>query len=314
MSPQADWPLISIVTPTLNRAAMIGTAIESVLSQDYPNVEHIIVDAASTDGTGQVLARYPHLHVIVETDRGVYDGLNKGIRAARGEVIGHLNSDDAYLPGAFFAAAERFAQDPEIDVVSGGASVSIVAGDGKHQVIRRFDAPEDRQLGFASGTTGAPLVNARFFRRRVYQRLGLYDHTLRVAADRDFLIRAALAGLKTAAVDAVVYDYLSHPGSLTMSGDHVDYAQSYGELLRLAERYMDDRLVPPELRERCLALHRDVARSASVALLVAHQWRIFNSIFWRGVRSDRFWLLRFGSLLVRRGVPAIMRRMIRPAP
>jgi glycosyltransferase involved in cell wall biosynthesis len=314
MSPQPDWPLISIVTPTYNRASMIGTAIESVVSQGYPKVEHIIVDAASTDGTAKFLARYSHLRVIVEADRGVYDGLNKGIRAASGEVIGHLNSDDAYLPGAFFQVAERFAADPEIDVVSGGASVSILAEDGKHQVIRRFDGPEDRKLGFASGTTGAPLPNARFFRRRVYERVGLYDHTLRVAADRDFLIRAALAGLKAAEIDAIVYDYLSHPGSLTMSGDHVDYAQSYGELLHLAERYMDDRLVPAELRERCLALHRDVARSASLTLLAAHQWRVFNSIFWRGVRSDRFWLLRFGSLLVRRGVPAIMRRMIRQAP
>jgi glycosyltransferase involved in cell wall biosynthesis len=91
---------ISIITPTLNRAAYLGEAIESVIAQDHPDVEHIIVDGMSTDGTVELLGRYPHLRVIREPDRSVYDGFNTGIRAAHGEVIMLLNSADLLPPGA----------------------------------------------------------------------------------------------------------------------------------------------------------------------------------------------------------------------
>ena len=78
-------PRLSIVTPCLNRAATIGAAIDSVLAQGEPGVQHIVVDGGSTDGTAEILARYPHLTVIREKDRNLYDAINKGLRAARGD-------------------------------------------------------------------------------------------------------------------------------------------------------------------------------------------------------------------------------------
>src|SRR3954469_24178325 len=112
---------ITIVTPTLNRADHLPMAIESVLQQGYDDVEHIVVDGMSTDGTVEVLARYPHLRVIREPDTGLWDALNKGIRAATGEVIGHLNSDDCYTPGAIDAVRAAFA--PDVEIVCGGAEI-----------------------------------------------------------------------------------------------------------------------------------------------------------------------------------------------
>ena len=79
-------PRLSIVTPCLNRAATIGAAIDSVLEQRHPSFEHIIIDGGSTDGTAEVLARYPHLTVIREKDRNLYDAINKGLRAVRGDL------------------------------------------------------------------------------------------------------------------------------------------------------------------------------------------------------------------------------------
>jgi len=115
-------PLLSIVTPCLNRAPLIGQAVESVQRQDYPRVEHIVMDGGSTDGTLEVLRRYPHLDVTSEKDRGLYDALNKAIQRARGEIVGHINSDDLYEPRVFGAVMRAFAAHPEADAVVGGAA------------------------------------------------------------------------------------------------------------------------------------------------------------------------------------------------
>src|SRR5689334_8323683 len=94
-------PLLSIITPCLNRSTYIADAVESVLKQDYHNFEHVIMDGGSTDPTLSILGRYPHLQVFSEKDQGMYHALNKGIAKVRGEVIALLNSDDVYEPGIF---------------------------------------------------------------------------------------------------------------------------------------------------------------------------------------------------------------------
>ena len=99
-------PTITTITPSLNRAKFIDEAIKSVLNQDYPHVEHIIIDGGSTDGTLDVLALYPNLKVISEPDQGIYDAINKGIRMAKGDIIGILNSDDYYEPNFFSELAD----------------------------------------------------------------------------------------------------------------------------------------------------------------------------------------------------------------
>ena len=96
-----DYHLISIITPCLNRANFIEEAIESVLDQISPNVEHIIMDVGSTDGTLELLNNYPHLRIISQPDRGMCEAFNKVIQIASGEVIGFLNTDDFNEPNVF---------------------------------------------------------------------------------------------------------------------------------------------------------------------------------------------------------------------
>ena len=106
-----QWPRISIVTPSFNQGHYIAATIDSVLAQQYPNVEHIIIDGGSTDTTLDVLRRYPHLHVISEPDRGHADALNKGFRLATGDIWSFLNSDDTLLPHALHRVAQEI--DPQ---------------------------------------------------------------------------------------------------------------------------------------------------------------------------------------------------------
>src|SRR5690242_19457333 len=105
----ADGPLVSIVTPSLNQARWLREAIESVRAQDYPHVEHVVVDGGSTDGTLEILREYDHLRWVSEPDRGQSHALNKGFQLATGEIFGWLNADDAYPPIAVSEAVAALA-------------------------------------------------------------------------------------------------------------------------------------------------------------------------------------------------------------
>ena len=112
-------PRISVVTPSFNQGRFIAQTIDSVVGQAYPNVEHIIVDGMSTDETPAVLARYPHLRVVREPDRGAAQAINKGFRLARGNILCYLNSDDTLLPGALHRVAQEIDPSRDRHVVTG---------------------------------------------------------------------------------------------------------------------------------------------------------------------------------------------------
>src|SRR5438132_2481089 len=113
---------ISVITPCLNRKNFVEDAIRSVLEQKSPDFEHWIIDGGSTDGTLELLAKYPHLKVLCEKDGGVYDALNKGICLASGEVVGFLNTDDQYAPGTF-GLVEATLERGQYLVCSGGSEI-----------------------------------------------------------------------------------------------------------------------------------------------------------------------------------------------
>ena len=113
------WPRISLVTPSFNQGRFIGETIESVLRQNYPNFEHIVIDGASTDETLEILGRYPHLRVISEPDSGQAEAINKGFRMATGDIWGFLNSDDTLMPNALKSVAGEMMSGRGRDIVMG---------------------------------------------------------------------------------------------------------------------------------------------------------------------------------------------------
>lgn len=120
-SGRAAKPKISIVTPTFNCAALLSQCIESVMAQGYENFEHIVVDGASTDGTAEVLRRYPHVNWVSEPDDGEAQALNKALSMVSGDIIGWLNADDRYIKGAFDAISNAAADNPDAHLFYGKA-------------------------------------------------------------------------------------------------------------------------------------------------------------------------------------------------
>ena len=290
-------PMISIITPCLNRVGFVEAAIESVLDQDYPKLEHIVVDGGSTDGTLDVLRRYEHVRLISEPDEGVYDALNKGIAMARGEIIGHLNTDDLYEPHVLSEVARCFVENPDADMVCGGATVFEEDAEGGTAVVAKYSERRDIALSVRNMTLGVPLSNARFVRKRFYDRVGVYDTRYRLAADRDFFLRAILAGASAVYLDRPVYRYCSHVGSLTIGTrghQRLDMVQEY---LTLAEQYLNGAETDKDLRRYCRRWHG--RETAFAALVELSRLRVGSAgrYIRRGWRHDLGWPLHLFTVL-----------------
>jgi glycosyltransferase involved in cell wall biosynthesis len=179
-----DAPLVSVVTPCLDQAAFVWEAIDSVRAQDYPNVEHIVVDAGSTDGTVDILRGYDHLRWVSEPDRGQSHGLNKGVALARGDIIGWLNADDAYTPHAI---SEGVAALRETTAGLVYADVTRIDDDGVNpRRIRsrgEFDLWTELNLGCG---IYSPAV---FFTRAAWDGVGGADEALHMTMDYDLWLR-----------------------------------------------------------------------------------------------------------------------------
>ena len=181
-----DLPLVTVVTPSFNQGRFIRDTIESVLAQDYPNVEYIIIDGASTDDTASVCAEYAdRLTFISEKDRGQSDAINKGFAMARGEIVAWLNSDDVFLPGAIGHVVSAFLREPDLGAVYGeGYQIDI---DGN--VKQRFSVTEPFNLWKLVYMSDYILQQTVFFRRDVFDEIGLLDRDLHYGMDWEILMR-----------------------------------------------------------------------------------------------------------------------------
>lgn len=186
---------ISVITVAYNSAATIRDTIESVLSQTHPDIEHIIIDGASEDGTMDVVNAYRDriATIVSEPDRGLYDAMNKGIQLATGDVVGILNSDDFYdSDRSVEIVAEEFAQSPNADVVFG--NVVFVREDDLQQVVRFYNAGRFRSWKLRFGWM--PPHTATFITKSAYEKSGLYSLDYDIAADYEMFVRLLLvAGL-----------------------------------------------------------------------------------------------------------------------
>jgi glycosyltransferase involved in cell wall biosynthesis len=294
---------ISIITASLNRKEFIRAAIESVLAQSYPDFEHWIIDGGSTDGTLAFLKQYPQLKVLSEPDRGVYDAWNKGIERASGDVVGFLNTDDQYMPGTFWLVNEALDQSPAL-VFSGGSEIYQRTSSGVDVEMHRYVDPRRYHLSVANVTLGLPNINARFFRRSVFEIIGVFNAEYKLSADREFLLRAAMVDISDCAREQLVYRYRWHAESLTMNSGKESLLAAFMEAILIAEIYSElattsraDRLTLLSWRRELLAtafMARAMIRPTQALELAVHE-----------ANEDPRWLLD----LLRCGTLAIGRRM-----
>jgi glycosyltransferase involved in cell wall biosynthesis len=177
---------ISIITATYNSARTVRDTLECIASQDYPDIEHIIVDGLSKDESLAIVAEYPHVaKVISEKDRGIYDAMNKGIGLATGEIIGILNSDDFYNNSSVLSKVAKLFEDPEIEAVYG--DLQYVSGRDVSKITRTWKAGSFSRNKFLYGWM--PPHPSFFVRKRVYEKVGLFNLNLRSAADYELMLR-----------------------------------------------------------------------------------------------------------------------------
>jgi glycosyltransferase involved in cell wall biosynthesis len=178
---------ISVVTAVFNSAKTIGPAIESVLGQCYPDVESVVIDGGSNDGTLSILDTYrSRLGILIsEPDKGIYDALNKGIQQCSGDVIGFLHSDDLFSDAEVVSKIAAVFADPSVDAVYG--NLLYVSHDDPDRVVRYWRAGEFSRERLGWGWM--PPHPTFYARRSVYERLGVFNTSYRIAADYDCILR-----------------------------------------------------------------------------------------------------------------------------
>lgn len=238
---------ISIVTLSFNQADFLEECLLSVRRQECENVEYIVVDPGSTDGSRDILARYADRidTQVLDPDRGPADGLNKGFSRATGDIFGYINADDRLVPGALAFVQRFFLDHPDEDVLCG--AIRIIDRHGRASVRARTSDPFNLAY-YAAGicTVGQ---QATFFRRRAFEKAGGFNSDNRISWDGELLVDMALSGARFATTAKILGDFRIYPTSIT--GSNKFREQSRVELERIAEK----------LRERGIALYSPLGRT-----------------------------------------------------
>jgi glycosyltransferase involved in cell wall biosynthesis len=184
-------PRITVITPSYNQGGYIGQTIESVLGQEYPNLEYIVVDGGSTDETLDVLRQYDgQLAWTSERDRGQSHAINKGLCRATGEIVAFLNSDDLYMPGALSRVGEFFARHPQASWLTGKCRIIDQHSKEIRKAITLYKSFWLRLRSYkALLVLDYVSQPATFWRRRVIDHVGFFDESLNYAMDYDYSLR-----------------------------------------------------------------------------------------------------------------------------
>lgn len=178
---------ITVITVSYNSAGTIADTVCSVANQTHPDVEHLVIDGRSTDGTVQVVEahRHPNLVLSSEPDKGIYDAMNKGLSRATGDVIGFLNADDFYADvDALARVAKAFEEDPRVDACYGDL---LYVTEDNQSVVRYWKSRPFVPGSFARGWS--PAHPTFYIRRSALERLGGFDLSYRLAADTELMMR-----------------------------------------------------------------------------------------------------------------------------
>lgn len=186
-----NFPNISIVTPSYNQAQFLERTILSVLNQNYPNLEYIIIDGGSTDGSVQIIKKYGKYlrYWVSEKDKGQADAINKGFQKSTGEILGWINSDDTYLPETFYKVVRNIKQNPYVDLIFG--NIYFIDESDKRIGELRFTEFDFNTLIYEGGNLHQ---TGTFWKKRIYDKVGGLNSNYKFCMDYDFFCRVAKVG------------------------------------------------------------------------------------------------------------------------
>lgn len=219
-------PLVSIITVVYNGVETIEQTIQSVINQSYKNIEYIVIDGASTDGTQLIIEKFRDslAYFVSEKDNGIYDAMNKGIKKAKGEIIGIINSDDWYELDAVEHIVEAFIELPNVHIVFG--DINLVENNGER---KKFNQPPFSHLWY---TMSIPHP-AAFVKRCVYEEYGAFDVSYKIAADFEVMNRLYNKKLQFAHVGIIVTNF--RLGGISNTKRDVCYVETNN----IIEKYFD---------------------------------------------------------------------------
>ena len=280
-------PRITVITPNLNQVSFVERAICSVIDQGYDNLEFIVVDGGSTDGSDEVIRIYEAelAHLIIEPDRGPGDAINKALRRATGQIIGLLPSTDLMLPGTLDQVARAMTADDGPDWLV-GQSMRIGVFD---ETLGQCDtAPPASLASFLQRDSGFLPHNASFWNKAVTDRVGLFDPDLRYAYSYDYFCRMLAFGIEPTIATQTLGAYRvtartrDAVSTLEQGQERIAVARRYADRLTMAERYQLWANCENRLRIYALAqaeMQADFSKRFLVGQLLRHPWWITNDMF-----------------------------------
>ena len=258
MTSPLPLPLVSIITPSFNQACFLEATIQSVLGQDYPRIEYIIVDGGSTDGSLDIIKKYESKLAwwISEKDKGQTDAINKGFARAKGDILAWLNSDDTYEPKAVGEAVKYLLAHPQVGMVYAEANFINEAG----RVIGKFNSAQTDEHLLRQGYVHIP-QQTMFFRAGLWKEVGPLDPSFYFAMDYDLWTRIA-KHTSLAYVHQVWANFRLHTSGKTIASDdrcwpemiRVHYRDGGGFFSVIVAKYYLRKLIAPlwNLRRRMM--------------------------------------------------------------
>lgn len=282
-------PKISVITVVLNGADYIERAIQSLLQQNYPNLEFIVIDGGSTDHTVDIIKKYSqYIHYWQsQPDGGAGFAMNIGLQHATGDLVAFLFGDDWYEPDTLTKIAAAWQQQPDLDVISCGCKIVFADGiSGKLRERMKFEKSKEVALCLENIFFSHSLIGARFFSKKLIDRIGYFvpqeNGVYSFCNDHEWLIRIILAAPKTAIVDHMGYVYFAHPSSSTIgrfmpNATAKQYMSNIKRIrkaqLEISERHLQQHTLTKKQRALFNKWHRDQMVRLLICELYTRQWR-----------------------------------------
>lgn len=288
---------LSIITPTIDSAIFLDEAVASVERDAGAEIEHIVVHDGSDEFVEALKARSPWLTILRGPGAGPTAAVRRGIEAATGEFVLWFNSDDKLLPGTIACLAAHARERPQILIWTGGTRIVQYSPGTASTIIRTIIDPSSTALTLANVLDDLPLLTSRFCHRSVFARIGNVDAAFSFSSDREFMVRAALAGIEDTPLRMITTELRMHEGSLTINRRERWVPPYLREHLRLAATWLDRGDIPPQAAR----LFRNWRAREYLRLIVfqlrAREWRGAAASLGEACASDPLWGLRATTTL-----------------